>query len=175
MPVRCSCPFVEEGWFDRPATELVAEEYLAPLRQAGIDTLVLGCTHYPLLKPLLQRVMGPGVDADRQRAGDRERAGARCWSARTWRRRDGRPPTHRFVVSDDEARVRQVGARFIGERLDVGGSGADGVKRRSSGAPRRDHCVAEPVEPGTRIDVVAARRRLDQRGAVRVSHHHETE
>ena len=54
---RCACPlfvpFVEEGWFDHPATELVAREYLAPLQAAQVDVLVLGCTHYPLLKPLL--------------------------------------------------------------------------------------------------------------------------
>lgn len=53
-------PLVEEGWIDHPATRLVAQEYLAALFQgngtllAAIDTLVLGCTHYPLLKPLLQ-------------------------------------------------------------------------------------------------------------------------
>jgi glutamate racemase len=54
-------PLVEEGWFEHPAAELIAREYLEPLRQAGVDTLVLGCTHYPLLKPLLQRVMGTEV------------------------------------------------------------------------------------------------------------------
>lgn len=54
-------PLVEEGWHDDPVTEEVARRYLEPLLQAGIDTLVLGCTHYPLLKPVLQRVVGPDV------------------------------------------------------------------------------------------------------------------
>ena len=54
-------PLVEEGWHDDSITEQVAERYLRPLFDAGIDTLVLGCTHYPLLKPVLQRVAGPGV------------------------------------------------------------------------------------------------------------------
>src|ERR687889_1923747 len=54
-------PLVEEGWFDHPATELVAADYLRDLRKACVRSLVLGCTHYPLLKPLLQRVMGPEV------------------------------------------------------------------------------------------------------------------
>jgi len=54
-------PLVEEGWFDHSATELIAREYLAPLLAGGIDTLVLGCTHYPLLAPVLARVAGPGV------------------------------------------------------------------------------------------------------------------
>lgn len=54
-------PLVEEGWHDDPVAEAVARRYLAPLLAAGIDTLVLGCTHYPLLAPLLARVAGPGV------------------------------------------------------------------------------------------------------------------
>ncbi|HWM89535.1 MAG TPA: glutamate racemase [Thermoanaerobaculia bacterium] len=54
-------PLVEEGWHDDPVTEEVAQRYLAPLLEAGIDTLVLGCTHYPLLKSVLQRVAGPDV------------------------------------------------------------------------------------------------------------------
>ncbi len=54
-------PLVEEGWHDDPITEEVARRYLEPLLETGIDTLVLGCTHYPLLVPVLQRVAGPGV------------------------------------------------------------------------------------------------------------------
>lgn len=66
-------PLVEEGWHDDPITEEVARRYLRPLLApatghagpqgpgAGIDTLVLGCTHYPMLKELLQRVVGPSV------------------------------------------------------------------------------------------------------------------
>lgn len=53
-------PLVEEGWLDSPATRLIAEEYLRPLVSNGIDTLVLGCTHYPLLMPLLSEML-PGV------------------------------------------------------------------------------------------------------------------
>lgn len=53
-------PLVEEGWLDSPATRLIAEEYLRPLVSNGIDTLVLGCTHYPLLMPLLSDML-PGV------------------------------------------------------------------------------------------------------------------
>lgn len=53
-------PLVEEGWVDTAATRLIAEEYVRPLRQAGIDTLVLGCTHYPMLAPVLGSLL-PGV------------------------------------------------------------------------------------------------------------------
>ncbi len=55
-------PLVEEGWLDDPIAEQVAQRYLQPLLDGGIDTLVLGCTHYPLLKPVLERVMGLDVE-----------------------------------------------------------------------------------------------------------------
>jgi glutamate racemase len=109
-------PLVEEGWFEHPAAELIAREYLEPLRQARVDTLVLGCTHYPLLKPLLQRVMGPDVrliDSGQETAA----AVAQALAAASLSAPAGASATHRFAVSDDEARFRQVGARFIGERL----------------------------------------------------------
>lgn len=54
-------PFAEEGWIDHPALELVLREYLKPLLEKGIDTLVLGCTHYPLLMPVLKKILGNKV------------------------------------------------------------------------------------------------------------------
>lgn len=54
-------PLVEEGWIDAPVTRMVAREYLGDYAESGIDTLVLGCTHYPLLKPVIAEVVGSGV------------------------------------------------------------------------------------------------------------------
>jgi len=54
-------PLVEEGWTDNDVAALVAEKYLAPLRGEGIDTLVLGCTHYPLLKSVIRKVIGDDI------------------------------------------------------------------------------------------------------------------
>lgn len=54
-------PLVEEGWYDDPIAELVARRYVEPLVASGIDTMVLGCTHYPLLVPVLSRVAGEAV------------------------------------------------------------------------------------------------------------------
>jgi glutamate racemase len=109
-------PLVEEGWFEHRAARLVAEEYLASLRLAGVDTLVLGCTHYPLLKPLLAEVMGPAVQLI-DSAEETARAVGQALSARQLEAAPGRAVYHRFAVSDDEPRFRQVGSRFIGERL----------------------------------------------------------
>jgi glutamate racemase len=109
-------PLVEEGWFEHAATELIARDYLAPLRRARVDALVLGCTHYPLLKPLLQRVMGPEVrliDSGEETASAVDLA----LRAAGIEAPPGVGTRHRFAVSDDEARFRAVGSRFIGERL----------------------------------------------------------
>jgi len=67
-----ACPLfvslVEEGWFDHPATELIAETYLKPLKEDNIDTLLLGCTHFPLLIGVIKKIMGDinYVDAARE-------------------------------------------------------------------------------------------------------------
>jgi glutamate racemase len=109
-------PLVEEGWFEHAAAALIAKEYLAPLSAAGVGSLVLGCTHYPLLRPLLQQVMGSEVrliDSGEETA----RVVASVIRERGLEAPQGGKAEHRFVVSDDEARFRQVGARFIGERL----------------------------------------------------------
>jgi glutamate racemase len=109
-------PFAEEGWFDHPATELVAREYLAPLITAGVESVVLGCTHYPLLKPLLSRVLGPGV-ALIDSAEEVASALAEALRDRNLEAGQNPAPQHRFAVSDDPARFVTVGSRFLGERL----------------------------------------------------------
>jgi len=109
-------PLVEEGWFDHPATELIAREYVAPLERAAVDVLVLGCTHYPLLKPLLARVLGPRV-ALVDSAEETAKVVAHELARRDLAAPPTNHPTHRFVVSDDEPHFRRVGARFLGEKL----------------------------------------------------------
>ena len=52
-------PLAEEGWLEGPVPEEVAKHYLEPFKRDTVDTLILGCTHYPLLKPIIKRVLGP--------------------------------------------------------------------------------------------------------------------
>jgi len=63
--VSVACPLfvalAEEGWLQDEVTQRIAQRYLKPLQDQGVDVLVLGCTHYPLLKPVLSEVMGKGV------------------------------------------------------------------------------------------------------------------
>ena len=109
-------PLVEEGWFEHPATELIARDYLEPLQRAGVDVVVLGCTHYPLLKPLLMRVLGPGVTLI-DSADETAEAVKRELAERQLTANGQGAPEHRFVVSDDEPPFRRVGARFLGEKI----------------------------------------------------------
>jgi len=55
-------PLAEEGWDEDPITNLVAYRYVNPILQTGIDTLIMGCTHYPILKSAIHRVAGNNVE-----------------------------------------------------------------------------------------------------------------
>lgn len=110
-------PLVEEGWTDTPAAELIAREYMLPLQKAGVRTLVLGCTHYPLLKPLLARVLGPAVnliDSAEETASETrlllDEGGLRA--------PEGNVPRDRFVASDDPRQFLEIGQRFLGSAID---------------------------------------------------------
>ena len=110
-------PLVEEGWFDHPATELIATEYLRELRRCLVR--VTGAGLYPLsaTQAAAAASHGAGGQAHRQRPGHRGRVSETMLVDRALDAPAEAEPSHRFVVSDDEARFRQVGSRFIGERL----------------------------------------------------------
>jgi len=61
LPCPLFVPLVEEGWLEDAETKRIARRYLSPMRQANVDTLILGCTHYPLLHPIIERYMGSQV------------------------------------------------------------------------------------------------------------------
>jgi len=121
-----ACPrfveFVEAGVTSGPELFAVAEEYLAPLRDAGIDTLVLGCTHYPLMSAAIQYVVGQDVrlvsSAD-ETAADLYRVLVSSGLERTAALDgNGRVPTHTFEsTGDDEAAFRQLATRFLGPEV----------------------------------------------------------
>ena len=107
-------PLVEEGWTSRRVTAEVLNEYLAPIRRHRIDTLILGCTHYPLLKPAIRKIVGRGVtlvDSAESCAHDvkvrLEKLGLLCPS----RRRSG---SIQPFVTDETDRFTDVANRFLG-------------------------------------------------------------
>lgn len=109
-------PLVEEGWLDHPVTRLTALEYLKPVVCHEIDTLVLGCTHYPLLKPLLQDLLGDRIVlVDSAEAMAEQAAGTLDRLDLANPRRI--EPKYRFYVTDVPLRFQGIGERFLGRAL----------------------------------------------------------
>jgi glutamate racemase len=116
-------PLVEEGWEDDPVALEVAERYLRPLLDERIDTLVLGCTHYPMLHGVLRRVAGDDVTLVDSAASIAAEVTA-ALDASGLRKRDGTPPRHRLLVTDAGPQFERFAARILGpgvelERVDV--------------------------------------------------------
>ncbi len=110
-------PLVEEGWTDHAAARLIATEYLRPLLDVGIDTLVMGCTHYPLLKPLLADTLGPSVrliDSAQETAAEVGRVlrGANLDAT------SAENPVRRFLATDDPDQMLRLGQRFLGRTIE---------------------------------------------------------
>ncbi len=107
-------PLVEEGWTDTPATRLIVEEYVRPLAENNIDTLVLGCTHYPLLAPVLKSAL-PGVELVDCGAAAARVAAAALLSSNT------EHTTHSAVslfVTDTTPAFTQISSRFLGTNVE---------------------------------------------------------
>jgi glutamate racemase len=109
-------PLAEEGWTDGPIVRGVAETYLASLKTSGIDTLVLGCTHYPLLKPVIAEVMGLHVGLV-DSAEETAREVATLLQTRELARAHGTGATS-FFVTDVPDRFVRIGQRFLGARVE---------------------------------------------------------
>ena len=107
-------PLVEEGWIDHRVTREVLREYLAPMRRHGIDTLVLGCTHYPLLKNVIRKVVGDDltlVDSAESCARFVRERMEHLQLVNTKRRRRGMIQP---FVTDDVERFDELAQRFLG-------------------------------------------------------------
>jgi len=106
-------PLAEEGWVDGEVPLLIARRYLAELASSGVDTLVLGCTHYPLLREVIRQVMG-----DETRLVDSAASTAEM-VALLLRSSDqlaiNREPIHRYLVTDSPGSFVAVAARFLGK------------------------------------------------------------
>jgi glutamate racemase len=110
-------PLVEEGWIDHPITRMVAREYLAPVKFAGVQSVVLGCTHYPLLRPILADELGPRVALiDSAESTARETAALLVERSLLAPPGSG-APAHRFVASDAPAQFLRLGRRFLGAAI----------------------------------------------------------
>jgi glutamate racemase len=127
-------PLAEEGWVDNEVARATARAYLGDLRSAGLDTLVLGCTHYPLLKKVIGETLGPEVtlvdSAEATAAAARALLAEARLLAPGTAAGDGASGTagapgagddpadaDHFYVTDSSERFHEVGSRFLGRRL----------------------------------------------------------
>jgi glutamate racemase len=116
-----SCPqfvdYVEAGDTNSPQLLAAAQRYLAPIVHAGCDTLVLGCTHYPLLTGVISYVVGDGVtlvSSAEETAKDVYRELARTHG---FRDEDLPPPEHEFLATGDPEPFERLGRRFLGPEV----------------------------------------------------------
>ena len=117
-------PLVEEGWVEHPVTEVVAQIYLNEAFAGGFekaDVLVLGCTHYPLLKPLLHRVAPPHVTiVDSAESTARVVSEQLCHAPLPTPPEEERrqAPRFKFFATDSVEKFRRLGARFLGHPVE---------------------------------------------------------
>ncbi|PKK82807.1 MAG: glutamate racemase [candidate division Zixibacteria bacterium HGW-Zixibacteria-1] len=109
-------PLAEEGYIEKEATHLIAHDYLKTLLDLDIDTLILGCTHYPLLKTVIGKVMGENVRLI-DSAEETARELAAVLSVRNLLRPSGREAMHKFYVSDVPDKFSQIAERFLGRHI----------------------------------------------------------
>jgi glutamate racemase len=109
-------PLVEEGWVDNEVARLTTLRYLQGLREEGVDTLVLGCTHYPLLKGMIGEVMGEGVTLV-DSAAETARTVDEILRNQGWLRPAAEQGNHHYYVTDVPAGFIRVGNRFLGGSL----------------------------------------------------------
>ena len=110
-------PLADEGWTEGDLVERIADEYLGPLKETGIDVLVLGCTHYPLLKETIQRVMGDEiklVDSAEETALEIKEVLAR----ENLLNDNNSNSVREFYLTDVSETFISVAGRFLGEKID---------------------------------------------------------
>ncbi len=108
-------PFVEEGWLGGEVVMSVARHYLKPLKDAGVDTVILGCTHYPLLRSVIKEIMGKNVtliDSAQQIAMEVKKI-----LAAEGMLNKGRAGKQQFYVSDNPEWFNELARRFLGKSL----------------------------------------------------------
>jgi len=110
-------PLVEEGWTEHPAAAMIAEEYLKPLKEGSTDTLILGCTHYPILEPLIQRTLGSGVQIVNPAEAVAEDVRELLSGSGLLNPAKG-GGSSRFIVTDLPKKFHTLSMRFLGQGIE---------------------------------------------------------
>lgn len=110
-------PLVEEGMRTHPATRLILEDYLRPIKEARVDTLLLGCTHYPLLISLIQEMLGKEVSIVDSASTCAEKTVQVLQQQGCASPISTQMPNDRFFVSDNPEKFRNLACHFLGKEL----------------------------------------------------------
>jgi len=110
-------PLVEEGWVGRPETNMILKKYVRPLKSTSIDTLILGCTHYPFLKKDIARIMGKNCRVLDAPAIVAEKLADYLVRHPEIEGRLSRNGKRAFCTTDDPERFRTFGEEFLGRRI----------------------------------------------------------
>jgi glutamate racemase len=114
VPVACPrlVPLIEGPDPFGEETADAVRDYAAPLKRAGVDTVILGCTHYPLIRPIFQRVFGRGVTLVFS-ADETAREVAETLARKQIENDGSREGSYRFLTTGDPALFREMGRRFL--------------------------------------------------------------
>ncbi len=116
LPCPLFVPLVEEGWTEGKIAVMVAEKYLKGIRNKGIDTLVLGCTHYPLLKSVVSEVMGSDIRLI-DSAVETAKWIKEILKSKGLERKSKARPLREIYVTDSPERFIKVGERFLEQKI----------------------------------------------------------
>lgn len=137
-------PLIEAGELDSPRTRRAVETYLAPLLAAQVDTLVLGCTHYPFVRALIEEVAGPGVEVIDPAPAVARQTG-RVLARHGWLADSAAPARHRFYTTGNPADLSASLATLLAIDADVAGAAwADGRIALAAHTPH-----PAPIAPAT--------------------------
>jgi len=109
-------PLVEEGWIDHPVTRMVAMEYLSSFIESGIDSLVLGCTHYPIIRNIIQETVGKNIKLIDSAESTAQEV-ANILKQNQIMNTSSRTPNYQYFVSDLPHQFDEIGTRFLGRKL----------------------------------------------------------
>jgi len=112
-------PLIEEGLIDHPATRMILKNYVRPLKHANIDTLILGCTHYPLLQKEIQRIMGKNCVVISSAKTAVNAIEPYFKNHPDLLKKLSKGGKRRYLTTDSVERFAKIGGKFLGEKIKV--------------------------------------------------------
>ena len=110
-------PLIEEGWDKKPETAMILKKYVLPLKSAHIDTLLLGCTHYPLIEHLFQKKMGKRISIISSSTSTAEKLIDYLQRHPEVEKKLSQNSSIQFYTTDDIEKFSNLGSRFLGKRI----------------------------------------------------------